>query len=36
MARDAQERAAAYSGSPEDEEDLQGFVGPDPANAQDV
>ena len=33
MARDAQERAAAYSGSPEDEEDFQGFVEPGPANS---
>ena len=35
MARDAQERATAYSGSPEDEEDFQGFVEPGPANAQE-
>ena len=35
MARDAQERATAYRGSPEDEEDFQGFVGPDPANTQE-
>ena len=36
MARDAQERATAYSGSLEDEEDFQRFAEPGPANAQEA
>ena len=36
MARDAQERAAAYSGSLEDEEDFHRFAKPSPANAQEA